>query len=68
MDIAHEDGCNINVKDYLYVYNTLSANSYDLLIGSMDATAASLPTTVIFYVSLALISVTMVFKLRVALD
>ena len=68
VDVAHEDGCNINVKDFQYVYNTVSPTSYDLLLGSMDATAASLTATVIFYVSLALLSVSMVFKLRVALD
>merc|ERR1719437_52231 len=57
VDVAHEDGCNINVKDFQYVYNTVSPTSYDLLLGSMDATAASLTATVIFYVSLALLSV-----------
>lgn len=66
--VTHEDGCNMNVADFRYLYNTMSANSYDLLFGSMDVTAATITKTVIFYLSLALISIKIVFKLNIELD
>ena len=58
----------MNVADFRYLYNTMSANSYDLLFGSMDVTAATIIQTVIFYLSLALISIKIVFKLNIELD
>ena len=58
----------MNVADFRYLYNIMSANSYDLLFGSMDVTAATIIQTVIFYLSLALISIKIVFKLNIELD